>query len=329
MVDFSQYEYKSALTTTANGTNRPELQDIYDSAIQTTLNEMSTFYRIVNKVQNKGDYASYTVRSGRNPSIGSGGELPPVTSGFSGRKKLTTVIKKQYAFPEVTDFEIAAQATAGISPVDIYTQEVQNATVDLLSTPTTGVNAQLFSSGLGNGGLDIQGIKAWVDDAAGTLSTVTTIAGLPRAAAGNEFLNAGFFNTAAEAIGVARLRQAIAALQVAGGNLNRTIIVTTPALKNRILDTMMTGQRYTTETKFGFGVMELPTFDDLPIYADKDCESGKIYMLDMSVVEMRLLKDFFYQDMAKTATTRKGMVAMFGELVVKASDFCAVLANKS
>lgn len=325
MVDFTSYEYKATLSTTAN--TRAELQDIYDSAITETLNDTTTFYRVVNKVPNKGDYASWTVRSARNSSAGSNSELGDVTSGYSTRKKLTQALTVQTAFVEVSDFEVAAQASAGVSPVDIYTLEVRDATNDLLSTATTGVNAQMFLAGTGNGGLDLTGVKAWVDDSSGTISGVTTLGGLARAS--NSFLNATVANTTTEPISISRMRSTIASLQDAGAHMDRMLIVTTAALRGRILDLMQSGQRFTTEAKFGFGVMTLPVFDDLPVYSDKDCESGKVYFLDMSVLEMRLLKDFHYEDMAKTAMSRKGKIAMYGELICKAPVFCGVLTNKS
>lgn len=324
------YQYK-ALSTSTN--TRAELQDIYDAAIFDTVNNTPTLFRLFKQVQNKGDYASWTSRTGRNSSAGSNSELGDVTSGQSTDVKFTTAIKINTAFPEVTDFMVASHQTAGIGPEDIYTYEVQKATEDLLGRPYTdastkmGINAQCFYDGTGNGSKDIIGLKAVVDDSSSTISSVTSLYGKTRAS--YSALYSAAVNTTTEPISIGRMRSNLATLQSAGADMSKMVIVTTHALKNRILDLHQSGQRYTTEAKFGFGVLSLPTFDDIPIYADKDCESGKVYFLDMSTWEMRVLKNFYYEDMSKTAMSRKGKIAFYGELVCKNVAWNGVLTNKS
>lgn len=325
------YEYKSALATGTN--SRAELQDVYDSVIQKALNNKATLFGIMPKEDNVGDYASWVARTGRNSSAGSNSETGDVSSGASTDIKLTTQIKINTAFAEVTDFMVASHAKAGIGPEDIYTDQLKQAAEDLLGRPFVdtstkmGINAQLFRDGTGNSSKDMLGLKAWVDNSTSTISSVTTLGGKTRSS--YQALYSGAVNTTTEPISVSRIRSMKATIEDAGANLDKCLIVTTSALKNRLLDLHQSGQIYTTEANFGFGKMSLPTFDGMPVYSDKDCESGKIYILDMETWAVRVLKNFHYEEMAKTAMSRKGKVAFYGELICKDVSRNSVMTNKS
>ena len=300
---------------------RATLQDIYDPILRDSQNNAATFYNILRQDPNIGDYARWVIRSARNSTLGSDTEYPNVSSGREERVKVGTVIKKNYAWVEVSDFEIRSYESAGIFPESIFTQEVQLAAMDVLAatvnstTGKSGVDYQLFRDGTGNNSLDMLGLSAWVDDGTNN-GAVASIAGVTRSAT-NAYMNAGLINTTSAAISDSVLRALEAQAIINGSRLDQLIWVTTPALKNSILNLETPAQRYvTTDAKFGFRHMtDLPSYDDIPIYVDRHAEAGKIYLMDMSTMAIRQLQPLHYEDMAKTAASRKGKLAIYAELI--------------
>jgi hypothetical protein len=329
------YEAKAAGALLSTSDTRATLQDIYDPILRDSQNNAATFYNLLRQEMNIGDYARWVIRSARNSSIGSGTELPNTDSGRQERVKVATLIKKNYAFTEVADFEYAAYQTGGIFPEDIYTQEVRKAMEDLLAatyntnTGKSGVDYQLFRDGTGNSNLDMLGLSAWVDDGTNN-GAVATIAGVTRAST-KAYMNAGLINTTTAALSPSHVRALIQQAEINGSRLDQLCFVTTPALKQSMMNLQTPAQRFvTTDAKFGFRYLrEIPTFDDIPIYTDRHAESGKLYLLDMSLWAIRQLKPTHYQDLAKTATSRKGMLALYAELVCYNPNKNYVSINKS
>lgn len=329
------YEAKATGVLLAASDSRATLQDVYDPILRDSQNNAAVFYNVARQEANVGDYAQWVIRSARNASVGSGSELADTTSGRQTRVKVRTPIKKEYGFCEVADFEYAAYQTAGIFPEDIYTQEVRMAGEDLLAagldsvTGKSGIDYQMFRDGTGNSSQDMLGLSAWIDDGTNN-GAVATIAGVTRSAT-NAYMNAGLINTTTATINDATLRALIKQAEINGSRLDQLIWVTTPALKTSIMNLETPAQRFvTTDAKFGFRYLkELPTYDDIPIYSDRHAESGKIYLLDMSTIAVRQLRGMYYEDMAKTATSRKGKIALFAELICYNPNKNYVATNKS
>ncbi|MFA5158081.1 MAG: phage major capsid protein [Patescibacteria group bacterium] len=329
------YSSKATGVLLSTSDTRATLQDIYDPILRDSQNNAATFYNILRQEPNIGDYARWVIRSARNSTVGSGSEYPDVSSGREERVKVGTPIKKNYGFIEVSDFEIRAYESAGIFPESIFTQEVQLGAMDVLAaglnsvTAKSGVDYQLFRDGTGNNSLDMLGLSAWVDDGTNN-GAVGTIAGVTRSSA-TTYMNAGLINTTTASISDSVLRAMEAQAIINGSRLDQLIWVTTPALKNSILNLMTPAQRYvTTEAKFGFRHMtDLPAYDDIPIYVDRHAESGKVYLLDMSTNAIRQLQPLHYEDMAKTATSRKGKLAIYAEMVCYNPNKNYVATNKS
>lgn len=57
--------------------------------------------------------------------------------------------------------------------------------------------------------------------------------------------------------------------------------------------------------------------------------SKAIYFLDMSVVEMRVLQDLTYEDLAKTSDSEKFMLKMYEALIIKNTAFCSSITEIS
>lgn len=329
------YEAKASGVLLSSSDSRATLQDIYDPILRDSQNNAATFFNVMRQEPNIGDYARWVIRSARNSSVGSGTELPDTTSGRQSRVKVSTLIKKEYAFVEVSDFEYAAYQTGGIFPEDIFTQEVRKGSEDLLAagydttTGKSGVDYQLFRNGTGNGSLDMLGLSAWVDDGTNN-GAVPVIAGVTRSAT-NAYMNAGLINTTTAALQPSHLRALIQQAIINGSRLDQLMFLTTPALNSSIMNMETPAQRFVTQdAKFGFRYLkDLPTWDDIPIYTDRHAEAGKVYLLDMSTIAMRQLRPMHYEDLAKTATSRKGKLAMYAEMICYNPNKNYVSINKS
>lgn len=55
--------------------------------------------------------------------------------------------------------------------------------------------------------------------------------------------------------------------------------------------------------------------------------SKAIYLLDLSVVEVRVLQDMTYQELAQTNDSRKFMLKMYETLIIRAPSFCASITE--
>jgi hypothetical protein len=123
----------------------------------------------------------------------------------------------------------------------------------------------------------------------------------------------------------------MATLETAGADWSKFLILTSPTILSNWRNRQQSAQHYvnTTELKVGFSKKMVPTFDEVPMYSDKDCPSGHVFVLDMGTWEYHVKKDFWYEDLAKTAATKKGIIRQYANLICRASNFNAVLTNKS
>lgn len=85
---------------------------------------------------------------------------------------------------------------------------------------------------------------------------------------------------------------------------------------------------------WGFSAIVLNTMvGEIPVvpsmYMSNTTGSKAIYFLDMSVIEMRVLQDVMYEELAKTNDSRKFMLKVYEALVVKNAAFCASVTEIS
>uniref|UniRef100_A0A6M3IJN6 Putative capsid protein n=1 Tax=viral metagenome TaxID=1070528 RepID=A0A6M3IJN6_9ZZZZ len=330
------WEKKTLTSTTNSGV---EFQDLVDRRIEEIFNNQVSLFNLVSHEQNIGKSAYWDARTARNSVAGSNSESGDVTSSYSTRIQFNLPIRINTAVVEVTDFAETAHLSEGANAVgmaSLFEQELNDSMVDLLAKPYTdantkmGINAQIFRDGTGNGSLDMHGLSYWVDDSSSTRSSVTTVAGQTRSSYENLYVASGSFDSTTEALTEADLRAVIESCETEGANRSTMALVTTHALRGKIFDMMSAGERYlTTEAKFGFLTVPLPTFDGIPIYADKDCPSGVSFVLDMATFRLRELKPMHFEPLAKTAMTQKGIVKYFANLICKDVGKNGILYNKS
>jgi len=85
---------------------------------------------------------------------------------------------------------------------------------------------------------------------------------------------------------------------------------------------------------WGFSTIVLHTMvGDIPVipsmYLSNTSGSKAIYFLDMSVVEMRVLQDLTYEDLAKTNDSEKFMLKVYEAFIIKAPTFCSSITGIS
>jgi hypothetical protein len=290
-----------------------------------------------------GTVAVWAARPGRNSTTGSNTEEGDMTSSKSARDQFTLPIKINTGVVEVTHFaEVAHLSEAGtgygIGLASLFEQELSDVMIDVISKPYTdsitkmGLNAQLFRDGKGTNdlGLDMNGLSYWIDDSSSARSGVSTVAGKTRSSYDNLYVPSDSFNSTSAVLAEKDIRNVIESCEASGANRNTMVLITSHKLRGRIFNMMSAGERYmTTEANFGFRTVPLPTFDGIGIYADKDCPSGVVWVVDLSTFELRELMPMRYVPLAKTATTEKGMVEYFANLICKNVHKNGILYNKS
>jgi hypothetical protein len=83
---------------------------------------------------------------------------------------------------------------------------------------------------------------------------------------------------------------------------------------------------------WGFTTIVLHTMvGDIPVvpsrFMSNDSGSKAIYFLDMGVVEMRVLQDLTYEELAKTNDSQKFMLKIYEALIIKAPTFCSSITE--
>lgn len=83
---------------------------------------------------------------------------------------------------------------------------------------------------------------------------------------------------------------------------------------------------------WGFSTIVLNTMvGQVPVvpsmYLSNTAAAQSIYFLDMSVVEMRVLQDLTYEELAKTNDSEKFMLKIYEALIIKNTSFCASITG--
>lgn len=85
---------------------------------------------------------------------------------------------------------------------------------------------------------------------------------------------------------------------------------------------------------WGFSTIVLHTMvGDVPVipsmYMSNVSGSKAIYFLDLSVIEMRVLQDMTYEELAKTNDSQKFMLKIYEAFIIKATSFCSSITEIS
>jgi len=138
------------------------------------------------------------------------------------------------------------------------------------------------------------------------------------------------------AIGISNIRTGIRTCRTAGGEPNLMVCdyATYDAIKALIQDQL----RYVSTTSIAWGITTV-SFEGIPIIASRfisttagtgsgvPADSRSLFVLDTNVIEMRVLQDVSYEELAKTNDSIKFMLKCYEALVVKAPQFNHVIID--
>ena len=143
---------------------------------------------------------------------------------------------------------------------------------------------------------------------------------------------------AAAALGITDIRTAIRTCRTAGGEPNLMVCdyATYDEIKTLIQDQL----RYISTQNIAWGITTL-SFEGIPIIASRFLSTTagtgamtpytgrSIFVLDTNVIEMRVLRDVTYEELAQTNLSKKFVLSVFETLIVKAPQFNHVLYGYS
>jgi len=272
----TELEYKG-LGVSTNSTDydqsAAELSDVYDPIIYQVLNQKTKLWNFLEKddFSMKGNnQVQFVVKSVANPTAGAyTGNA--VNTGNVGREKNQTKFKK-YAVGVEVDGDMIAAARGG--PIgDVFSKEVEDSTVDLLSE----INKALFAEVGAETAAGIIGLP-YLTDAAGN----TSLYGLTRANFDYMDGNSGatYINASSANISLKLMRQAIRqAVESSNSDLEDLFWVCDWTQYHKLIGIYDAAQRLVpTSSRFGFEGR--PEVDGVPVVVDKDCKSGSWFLVD-------------------------------------------------
>ena len=141
-------------------------------------------------------------------------------------------------------------------------------------------------------------------------------------------------DNAGAAISLSLIRTAIRTPRTYGGEPN--LIVCDYATYDNIKALIQDQLRYVSTSTIAWGITTV-SFEGIPIIASRflsttaGAGSGTVYnarslfVLDTNVIEMRILQDISYEELAKTNDSVKFMLKCYETLVVKAPQMCHII----
>jgi len=138
------------------------------------------------------------------------------------------------------------------------------------------------------------------------------------------------------ALGIGNIRTAVRTCRTSGGEPNLIVCdyATYDAIKALIQDQL----RYVSTTTIAWGITTV-SFEGLPIIASRflsttagtgamvPATGRSLFVLDTNVIEMRVLQDVSYEELAKTNDSIKFMLKCYEVLIVKAPQFNHVIID--
>lgn len=330
------FTLRKALTTTLatySAGTLPVLIPVYvDPEIVDLTRRATPLVELIPRVTNYGktaDYNQITVISTAQPL----GEDAALTEQNDTYVRRSVSVKYLYSVGRVTGpmFAASKQYLASGGYVDALSLEVKNKTLalkrleeamiligDATTDWTEPVNSTTVTAAYSYDGLYnlISGANASGAALGGSSSYRTDMAGA--------------------AIGIGNIRTAIRTCRTAGGEPNLMVCdySTYDTIKSLIQDQL----RYVSTTTIAWGITTV-SFEGLPIIASRflsttagggsgvPSNAKSLFVLDTNVIEVRVLQDVSYEELAKTNDSVKFMLKCYETLVVKAPQFNHVIID--
>lgn len=321
----------TTLSTYAAGT-LPVLIPVYvDPEIIDATRRATPLVELIPRVTNYGKVADFNVITtiGTAQALGEDAAMSEQNDTFY---RTSIPIKYLYSVGRVTGpmFAASKQYLASGGYVDALSLEVKNKTLALKRLE----EAMIL---LGNGTTD------WTEPVnSTTVRGTNSYNGLYNLIANtNSTYDTGWYTAASHltdnagaSLSIAAIRTAIRTPRTYGGEPNLIVCdyATYDAIKALIQDQL----RYVSTQTIAWGITTV-SFEGIPIIASRflsttagtgamtPATGRSLFVLDLNVIEMRVLQDVSYEELAKTNDSIKFMLKCYESLVVKAPQFCHVV----
>jgi len=323
----------TTLSTYSAGT-LPVLIPVYvDPEIVDLTRRATPLVELIPRVTNYGktaDYNQITAIATAQPLT----EDAPLSEQNDSLTRMSVSMKYLYSIGRVTGpmFSASKQYLSSGGYVDALSYEVKNKTLALkrleeamllLGNSVAGftepVNSTVIAANVGFDGL-------W--------AIISDISSIGLGGSANYYTNISA--SASTPISIGAIRTAIRTCRTAGGepNLIVTDYSTYDAIKALIQDQL----RYVSQTNIAWGITTV-SFEGIPIIASRFLSTttgtsattpatGKsLFVLDTNVIEMRVLQDVSYEELAKVNDSVKFMLKCYEALVVKAPQFNNIITG--
>ena len=295
---YSTDGYYTAVTTY---TQTPtEFNDIYGPVIINQLNDMTTSWNLLQKVDMSGDSAiRFKVRDTANSTATGTNSFQnfgstPTWDGNVGRTKYAVPFVTSYGEVQVEDEEMElTKATGGMG--DVYADEVKWTTKDLMSA----LNSYMLT-----GSAAVAENRPY-----GFQKTIVTTGSLyGRALSSYALLTAaGYDNMSSAPITLKKCRDMIDASEQAGASKDDLVFIGNHTQITKIVTLIQAMQRVVpTSARVGFtGVLEI---DGVPLYKDKDASTDDLFLIDMAHTKIGIKKAPTYVEFGKVSMHRRGII---------------------
>ena len=309
------FEYKAQLEHDTNKIsdtdyyqNAAELNDVYGPVIIDHLNNKTTYYGLLRKVDDSSigsDRHGFRIRTAR--IAGAGGDTSTynydegaVLTGYNATKLKVQSPFMQYGATVQVSGLIQAESRGSIG--DAFAKEAMLGMTDMLK----GFNVDLLGTAVGfTAGGKVTGLQVFGDDGTSyanlyghARTTYVTLQGNLRAQTGSPNITK------------IMLRQILRDCEIDGADRNNLIIVVDPIQRDKILGMLDPAQRFNNASARA-GFEGLPTFDGVPIHSDVDATDTVLHVVDMSSTYLAVLTPPTFEDLAKTDDSKKGFVKMY------------------
>jgi hypothetical protein len=285
-----------------NTNSRAELNDLYGSVVNETLNLERNFYNALPKVANDSDRFGFRVRTAANPTADSYAELDVIGTGNATRQKHYVDMKLVKVGVEVSGLEIAsARGAGGIG--DIWAEEMRVAAEDF----AVEIDTQLCAGAAPASSNDMTGLQYLVD------STGVYFDVADRAAAGYEWACANEDNTS-EDLSITRMRQMIKTNVVDGANKANLVFWTHPTQLDKYKDLIQDLQR-TVPVSARVGYEGEAALDGVPIMTDIRITESELFCLDMGTMKLAVLQPPIIAELPEPKDARAAFIKMYAQAV--------------
>jgi len=281
-----------------------ELNDIFDPVIYNALNEKTVTWNLLKKddYSNKGNaLVQFALKTVANSTAGAYTGNAINTSNTT-RLKMMTKFKKYQVGVEVDGDMIAAARGGPIG--DVFAQEVNDSTASLLSV----INVALFAEVGVETASGIIGFELISDSAGNTTlynMTRSTTNKLAPASAGDTYING-----ASADLSLTNLRAAKRQALNEGCDLNNLVYISHPIQGDKLRGIYDEAQRMVpTSSRYGFeGMM---SFDGIPFFEDKDCNSDDVWLVDLDTHRVAVWVPPTLEMLGKDADSQKGFIKTY------------------